>query len=107
MGRLQLRPLQQHFHALVFSDQFTSPRIRPISPCQPTSALAGPVFPHPWNLYSTFPGGALYTELGPPIGDSQILSTWTRSDRKLHTNCLELKVVISTLNHGNSASGPH
>ena len=33
------------------------------------------------------------------MGDSQILGTWTRADRKLHINCLEFKAVISALHH--------
>ena len=31
--------------------------------------------------------------------DSQISGTWTRTDRKLHINCLELKAVVSALQH--------
>ena len=33
------------------------------------------------------------------MGDSQISGTWTRTDRKLHINCLELKAVVSALQH--------
>ena len=33
------------------------------------------------------------------IGDSQISGTCTRTDHKLHIDCLELKVVISDLHH--------
>ena len=36
---------------------------------------------------------------GAHMGDSQILGTWTRTDRKLHINCLELKAVICALQH--------
>ena len=38
------------------------------------------------------------------MGDSKISGTWTRTDRKLHINCLELKAVISALQHW--APGP-
>ena len=31
--------------------------------------------------------------------DSQILGTWTRTDRKLHINCLGLKAVILASHH--------
>ena len=47
---------------------------RPISPCQPGSALAGPLFSNLWNPYLTFPGGVhylygcLYTGMGRPYG---------------------------------------
>ena len=33
------------------------------------------------------------------MGDSQISGTWTRTDHKLHINCLELKAVVSALQH--------
>ena len=33
------------------------------------------------------------------MGDSQISGTWTRADRKLHINCLELKAVFCALQH--------
>ena len=33
------------------------------------------------------------------MGDSQILGTWTRLDRQLHNNCLELNAVIAALHH--------
>ena len=36
---------------------------------------------------------------GTHMGDSQISGTWTRTDRKLHINCLELKAVVSALQH--------
>ena len=36
---------------------------------------------------------------GAHMGDSQISGTWTRTDRKLHINCLELKAVVSALKH--------
>ena len=51
---------------------YTTMSFRPISPCQSIQALAGPVFSHLWNSYSTFPGGVqdlygrLYTGLGCP-----------------------------------------
>ena len=36
---------------------------------------------------------------GAHMGDSQISGTWTRTDRKLHIICLELKAVICALQH--------
>ena len=36
---------------------------------------------------------------GAHMGDSQISGTWTRTDRKLHINCLELNAVVSALKH--------
>ena len=36
---------------------------------------------------------------GAHMGDSQISGTWTSTDRKLHNNCLELKAVVSALQH--------
>ena len=49
---------------------YTTASFRPVSPGQPTHAMAGPVFSHLWNPYPTFPGGVhdlygrLYTGLG-------------------------------------------
>ena len=36
---------------------------------------------------------------GAHMGDSQISGNWTCTDRKLHINCLELKAVVSALQH--------
>ena len=36
---------------------------------------------------------------GAHMGDSRISGTWTRTDHKLHNNCLELKAVVSALKH--------
>ena len=53
---------------------FSTMLIRPFSPCQPTQAMAGPIFSHIRNPYPAFPGGAqyfhrrLYPGLGPPHG---------------------------------------
>ena len=38
------------------------------------------------------------------MGDSQISGTWTRTDRKLHINCLELNLCPKAL--GSNAPGP-
>ena len=77
---------------------YTTASIRPIGSCQPTSALMGPIISHLWNPYSTFPksGNPPYG-WGAHVGDFQILGTWTRSDRKLHINCFELKALILDL----------
>ena len=48
--------------------------------------------------------GRLHAGVGRSYGDSQISGTWTRVDLKLHINFLELKAVISALQHW--ASGP-
>ena len=54
---------------------YTTVSVRPIGPCQPTLALAGPVFSYFGNSYLAFPGGhydiygRLYT------GDKNLLST--------------------------------
>ena len=36
---------------------------------------------------------------GAHMGDSQISGTWTRTDHKLDINCLELRAVVSALQH--------
>ena len=79
--------------------------LRPISPCQPTQAMARPVFSYLGNPHPTFPGGdhdfygCLYPGLGRPDGGFLDFGLWARSDRKLHINTLELKVVILVLHH--------
>ena len=53
---------------------YTTASFRPISPCQPTQALAGHVFSHLWNPFPAFPCGVhdiyrrLYRGLGHPFG---------------------------------------
>ena len=84
---------------------YTTSSIRPASPCQPTSAVAGPIFSNIRYPHPTFPGGfhdfyrCLYAGWGAHMGDSQISGRWTRSDRQLHINCLELKAVVAALRH--------
>ena len=106
LGRLYLRPLQRHF-SLIRSDRpvYATASIRPTGPCQPSTALAGPMF-----LTSGIPIRMFQADFtifldastqgwGAHMGDSQISGTWTRTDRKLHINCLELKAVVSALKH--------
>ena len=74
-------------------------------PCYPTQAVAGPIISHIRNPYLTFPGGVHHFHgcLVPgrrrPHGDSQIAGVWTRSERELHINVLELRAVILALHH--------
>ena len=74
-------------------------------PCYPTQAMAGPVVSDLRNPYLTFPGGVhhFHRRLDPgrgcPHGDSQIAVVWTRSERELHINVLELRAVILALHH--------
>ena len=106
LGRLYLRPLQRHFHSLGLTDQFMPPRrsdplvlanllqhwqdLRfltsgiPICTFQVDFTIFTDSFTHGWGAH---------------MGDSQISGTWTRTDRKLHINCLELKAVICALQH--------
>ena len=79
--------------------------IRPFSPCHPTEVMAGPIISHIRNPYPAIPGriydfhGCLYPVLGRHMGDSQIAGFWTRSERQLHINVLELKAVILARQH--------
>ena len=74
LGRLHMRPLQQHFHLLGLTNQFTPVSTRPFSPCHPTQAMAGPIFSLLRNPYPAIPGrvhnfhGSLYPALGRPHG---------------------------------------
>ena len=93
--------------SLIRSDKpvYATASIRPSGPCQPSQALAGPALSCLRNPYPHFSGGLhdfygrLYAGVGRSHGDSQISGIWTRTDRKLHINCLELKAVISALQH--------
>ena len=71
---------------------YTTALVRPLGPCQHTPAMAGPTFSYLRNPYPHMGWGA-------HMGDSQISGTWTRTDRRLHINCLELKAVVSALQH--------
>ena len=71
---------------------YTTALVRLLGPCQNTPAMAGPTFSYLRNPYPHMGWGA-------HMGDSQISGTWTRTDRKLHINCLELKAVVSALQH--------
>ena len=90
---------------------YTNAWLRDISPCQPTRAMAGPVFSYLLNPYPTFPGRAhefyrcLYQELECPDAGFPDFGFWTRSDHKL-INTLELKVVILARHHRFSFTGP-
>ena len=76
---------------------YTTASLRPISPCQPTQAMARPVFSYPWNPHPTMEF-AIFT-LGRPGGGFPDFWFWTRTDRKLNINTLELKAVILALHH--------
>ena len=92
--------------SLIKSDKpvYATTSIRPTGPCQPSTALAGPTFSYLRNPYPHVSGGLhdfygrLHAGVGRPHGDSQISGTWTRTDRK-YINCLELKAVVSALQH--------
>ena len=84
---------------------YTSVSVRPLGPCQLTSAMAGPVFSYLWNPIRPFQAEfTIFTDAstqgwGAHMGDSQISGTWAPLDRQLHINCLELKVVEAALHH--------
>ena len=106
LGRLYLRPLQRHFHSLGLTDRFTPPRRsdplvlanllwRWLDPRFLTSGI--PIRPFQADL--TIFSDASRQGWGAHIGDSKISGTWTLTDRKLHINCLEFKVVTLALQH--------
>ena len=76
---------------------YTNTSLRPISPYQPTQAVAGPVFSYLWNPHPTFPGRVHeFYELGCPDTGFPDFGFWTRSVQKL-INTLEFKGVIFTV----------
>ena len=93
--------------SLLRSDKpvYATALIRPTGPCQPSAALAGPTFSYLRNPNPHVSGGfydfhrRIHAGMGCPHGDSQISGTWTRMDRRLHINCLELKAIVSALKH--------
>ena len=81
---------------------YTTVSIRPISPCQPTQTLAGPVFSHLCNPQSPFQAEFMDASMhhwGARMGGCQISGTWTHSDHKLHINGLELKALFLAFHH--------
>ena len=82
---------------------YATASIRPSSPCQPASAMAGPRFSYLRNPDPHVSDGSHdFTDtstqgLGHLHGRFQ--DSWTHSDRKLHINCLELKAFIFALQH--------
>ena len=106
LGRLYLRPLQRHFHSLGLTNRFTPPRrsdplvlanlLRQWQDlCFLTSGIPICTFQADFTIFTD----ASTQGWGAHMGDSQISGTWTRTDRKLHINCLELKAVGSALKH--------
>ena len=106
LGRLFLRPLQRHFHSLGLTNRFTPP-------CRSDPLVLANLLRHwqdPRFLTSGIPIRTFQADFtifmdastqgwGTHMGDSQISGTWTHTDCKLHINCLELKAVVSALQH--------
>ena len=106
LGRLYLRPLQRHFHSLGLTNRFTPLRrsdplvLANLLPqwqdlCFLTSGIPIRTFQADFTIFKD----ASTQGLSAHMGDSQISDTWTRTDRKLHISCLELKAVGSALKH--------
>ena len=106
LGRLYLRPLQRHFHSLGLTSRFTPPRRS--DPVVLANLLRHWLDPHfltsgiplrPFQADYTIFTDASSQGWGARMGDSKVSGFWTRIDRKLHINCLELKAVIRALQH--------
>ena len=83
---------------------YATASIRPPGPCQPwqwqdpsflTSGIPIRTFQADLTIFTD----ASTQGWGADMGDSKISGTWTRTDRKLHINCLKLKAVIFALQH--------
>ena len=103
---LYLRPLQRHFHSLGLTNRFTPPRQS--DPVVLANLLQQWLDPHfltsgiqirPLQADYTIFTDASSQGWGAHMGDSKISGIWTRIDRKLHINCLELKAVTCALQH--------
>ena len=106
LGRLYLRPLQRHFHSLGLTDRFTPPRrsdplvlANLLRRWQDLRFLTSGIPIRTFQADFTIFTDASTQGWGDHMGDSQISGTWTRTDRKRHINCLELKVVVSARKH--------
>ena len=106
LGRLYLRPLQRHFHSLGLTSRFTPPRKSDpvvfanllrhwLDPLFLTSGIPIRPFQADYTIFTD----ASSQGWGAHMGDSKVSGFWTRIDRKLHINCLELKAVICALQH--------
>ena len=106
LDRLYLRPLPRLFHSLGLTNRFTPP------PRSDPLVLAN-LLRH-WQDLRFLTSGipirtfqadfTIFTDTstqgwGTHMGDSQISGTWTRTDHKLDINCLELRAVVSALQH--------
>ena len=110
LGRLYLRPLQRHFHSLGLTNRFM-PRSDQLvlanllrqwqDLCFLTSGIPICTFQADFTIFTD----ASTQGWGAHVGDSQISGTWTRTDRKLHIICPELKAVCPKA-YGSSAPGP-
>ena len=106
LGRLYLRPLQRHFHSLGLTDRFTPPRqsdplvfATQLRQWQDLHFLTSGIPIRTFQADLTIFRDASTQGWGAHMGDSQISGTWTRTDRQLHINCVELKAVIFALQH--------
>ena len=106
LGRLYLRPLQRHFHSLGLTNRFTPPRqsdplvlANLLRQWQDLHFLTSGIQIRTFQADFTIFTDASTQGWGAHMGDSKISGIWTRTDRKLHINCLELKAVISALQH--------
>ena len=106
LGRLHLRPLQQHFHPLGLTNSFTPPcRSDPLvvatllSQWQDLSFLMSGIPIQPFQAEFTIFTDTSTQGWGAHMEDSQIAGVWTHLKRKLHINELELKAVILAIHH--------
>ena len=94
------------FHSLGLTDRFTPPRrsdplflANLLRHWQDLRFLTSGIPIRTFQAEFTIFTDASTQGWGAHMGDSQISGTWTRTDRKLHSNCLELKAVVSALKH--------
>ena len=106
LGCLYLTSLQRHFHSLGLTNQFTSQhRSDPLFLAnllrhwQDLHFLTSGIPIRTFQADFTFFTDASMQGWGTHMEDSQISGTWTRTDRRLHINCLELKAVVYALQH--------
>ena len=105
-GSFAPETLQRHFHSLGLTSRFTpSRKSDPVVLANLLRQWLDPLFLtsgipiRPFQADYTIFTNASSQGWGAHMGDSKVSGFWTRIDRKLHINCLELKVVIRALQH--------
>ena len=114
LGRLHLRPLQQHFHSLCLTNRFSPPRRSDplvlatlLRQWQDLSFLTSGIPIRPFQEEFTIFTDALTQGWGAHMGIPKLRVYGPPSQRELHINVLELRAVILALHWVTVLQGHH